>query len=277
MIAITRDRAGTSVAIAVDGAAADDPTFMQAMDLGGGRTMHVRTMPADGDGNVAEEVMVVSTDIEAPVATPLAMVSGQAPNADADGAPATGTDAVAFDPGSALDGSHAGDAAVLAKIMSREFASGRAAQLPFDGDDPADDTDAADTATGSYNGATGTYKCAGGADGCTVTIDAMGMLIAMSDGWIFPPDPGATSDVPDADYLRYGFWLKRTTDAMGAVTYDEVETFAASSAARSGDVGSVTGGATCRGGTTGVYVHNVYNADGTVDRAPLAISRRTPP
>ena len=54
----------------------------------------------------------------------------------------------------------------------------------------------------------------------------MGTLIAMSDGWIFTPDTGATSDVPDADYLHYGFWLKRTTDAMGAVVYDEVETFA---------------------------------------------------
>ena len=127
--------------------------------------------------------------------------------------------------------------------------------------------DAADTAMGSYNGATGTYTCAGGADGCTVTLDATGMLTAMSDGWIFTPDMRATSDVPDADYLHYGFWLKRTTDAMDAVTYDEVETFAGSSVPASGDVGSVTGEATYRGGATGVYVRNVYNSDGTIDRA----------
>ena len=72
----------------------------------------------------------------------------------------------------------------------------------------------------------------------------------MSDGWIFTPDTGATSDVPDADYLHYGFWLKKKTDAMDAVTYDEVETFADSSAPASGDVGSVTGSATYRGDTT---------------------------
>ena len=264
-IEIKRDRAGTTVAIAVDGAAADDPKFMQAMDLGGGRTMHVRTMPADG--NVAEEVIVVGTDIEAPVATPFEMVPGQELTVDANGAAATGADAVALDPGSALDGSNADDAAVLAKIMSGAFASGTAAELTFDGDDPADDTDAAFTAPGSYNGAAGTYTCAGGADDCTVTLDAMGMLTAMSDGWIFTPDMGATSDVPDADYLHYGFWLKRTTDAMGAVTYEEVETFAASSVAASGDVGSVTGEATYRGDATGVYVRNVYNPDGTIDRA----------
>ncbi|MYD98808.1 MAG: transferrin-binding protein-like solute binding protein [Gammaproteobacteria bacterium] len=266
-ITITRDGAGTTVTIAVDGAAADDPTFMQAMDLGGGRTMHVRTMPADANGSVTEEVMVVGTDIEAPTATPFAMVPEQALNADADGAAATGADAVAFDPGGALDSSSPRDAAVLAKVMSTAFASGTGATLTFGGDDPGDPTDAAFTTAGSYNGAPGTYKCAGGAADCTVTLDAMGTLIAMSDDWIFTPDSGATSDVPDADYLHYGFWLQRTTDAMDAVTYDEVETFAASSVAASGDVSSVTGSATYRGGAAGVYVNKVFNADGTLDRA----------
>ena len=266
-ITITRDGTGTTVAIAVDGAAADDPTFMQAMDLGGGRTEHVRTMPADGNGNVVREVMVVSTDIEVPVATPFAMVQGQALTVDANGVGATGADAVAFDPGGALDGNNAADAAVLAKIMASAFTSGTGAELTFGGDDPADPADAAFTTPGSYNGALGAYKCARGAVDCTVTLDAMGMLTAMSDGWIFTPDMGATSDVPDDDYLHYGFWLKKTTDAMGAVTYNEVQTFAASSVPASGDVGSVTGRATYRGDTTGVYVRNVYNTDGTIDRA----------
>ena len=39
------------------------------------------------------------------------------------------------------------------------------------------------------------------------------------------PLTDATSDVPDADYLHYGFWLMRTTKD-GATTYNEVETFA---------------------------------------------------
>lgn len=266
-VSITRNRAGTTVTIAVDGAAADDPTFMQTMDLGSGRTMHVRAMPADANGDVAEEVMVVSTDIEAPTAAPFAIVPGQELTVDADGVLASGNDAVAFDPGGALNSSNAGDAAVLGKVLSNAFAPGTEAELTFDGDDPEDNTDAAFTTAGSYNGAPGTYKCAGGAADCTVSIDAMGMLTAMSDGWIFTPGTGATSDVPDADYLHYGFWLKKTTDAMGAVTYDEVETFAASSVPASGNVGLVTGRATYRGGTTGVYVRNVYNRDGTIDRA----------
>ena len=50
----------------------DDPKFEMAEDLGGGRTMHVRTMEADDDGDVVEEVVIVSTDIEAPKATAFA-------------------------------------------------------------------------------------------------------------------------------------------------------------------------------------------------------------
>ena len=57
----------------------------------------------------------------------------------------------------------------------------------------------------------------------------------MSEGWIFTPETGATSDQPDYDYLNYGFWLARTKNADGTVkSYDEVETFAGSSVGRSG-------------------------------------------
>ena len=62
---------------------------------------------------------------------------------------------------------------------------------------------------------------------CTVTVDGDGAVTAISDGdWVFTPDEGATSDVADADYLHYGFWLRRTTDEDGVLTYNEVETFA---------------------------------------------------
>ena len=72
----------------------------------------------------------------------------------------------------------------------------------------------------------GTYKCNGAGASCTVTVDsAKGVMTAITDGWIFTPDAGATSDVADADYLHYGFWLMRTTKD-GATTYNEVETFA---------------------------------------------------
>ena len=91
----------------------------------------------------------------------------------------------------------------------------------------------------------------------------------MSDGWIFTPDTGATSDQPDYDYLNYGFWLARTKNADGTVkSYDEVETFAASSAETSGLLSNnITGSATYTGGATGVFVKNVFTSEGVIDTA----------
>ena len=109
----------------------------------------------------------------------------------------------------------------------------------------------------------GSYRCAGTA-ACTVTLDADSMITAMSDGWIFTPDEGAMSPQPDDDYLSYGFWLKKTTDADDVVTYDEVETFAMSSmnASDGSTLDSVNGSASYTGGATGVYVHHVYSSGG---------------
>ena len=76
-LSIERDRMATTVTVTVKGAtAADDVEFMQAMDFGDGRTMHTRTMDADDDGNVMTEVVIVATDIEAPVATAFEKVPG---------------------------------------------------------------------------------------------------------------------------------------------------------------------------------------------------------
>ena len=245
----------------------DDPKFMQAMDLGGGRTMHTRAMAADSDGNVMEEVVIVSTDIEAPSPTAFAMVTGQALNArdlddtedaDGDGTPNNDFTALTVDQD---------NTAVVAGVMSSAFASGTQAVLTFAFDDGSTaNMDEAAEVAGTYNGAMGTYRC-NGTIACTVSIDAMGNISAMSAGWVFTPAAGATSPVPDSDYLHYGFWLKKTTDADGAVTYNEVETFAGSSVAASGDVNAVLGSATYEGGAVGVYVKNVYNSDRTLDVA----------
>ena len=273
MIAIERDRMETKVTITVAGAMEDDPKFMQAMDLGGGRTMHVRTMKADDDGNIVEEVVIVSTDIDAPKAVAFAKVPGQVLNADEDGGVVMGDAAVAFDLGDALTSDR--DAAVLANIMASDFAAAagttvmhafNAAVDDDDGTPAIDESTAAAKVAGTYNGAMGTYTCSGTQD-CTVTVNDKGMLTAASDGWIFTPEPGATSDVPDDDYLRYGFWLKKTTDSDGVLTYNEVETFAFSSVSASGTLAAVTGSATYNGGATGVYVKNVTNSDGKLRSA----------
>ena len=84
----------------------------------------------------------------------------------------------------------------------------------------------------------------------------------------FTPDEDVTVEKDDADYLHYGFWLKKTADADDAVTYNEVETFAGSTGSRetggSGrELDNVEGSATYEGGATGVYVHSEVNSDGS--------------
>ena len=134
-----------------------------------------------------------------------------------------------------------------------------AGTLTFDADgDPTDDKDEAFETAGTYNGSMGTYRCNGTAD-CTVTLDAKGAITAIDGSWIFTPAPRVTTDQPDYDYLSYGFWLKKTTDEDGVLTYNEVETFARSSLVEcTGErCSDVEGSATYNGGATGVYVKNV--------------------
>ena len=274
-LSISRDRMGTTVKIELEGAADDDPKFMQAEDLGGGTTMHVRAMAADDDGNVMDEVVIVSTDIEAPTAVAFAKFEemngtmSQALNIRKDGEtvsddnPADSLDFTA----AALDATTPADAVVLGRVMSSAFTAGTQAQLTFAFDDASTtDKDEAFETAGTFNGAMGTYRCAG-TSACTVSLNAMRKISAMSDGWIFTPDEGATSDQPDYDYLNYGFWLKRMTKDGAVISYDEVETFAGSSVAASGSISAVTGTAMYEGGATGVYVKNVYNSDRTLDTA----------
>ena len=250
-----RDRSGTTVTVTVEGATdAADEDFVG--DQPG--QMLTRTMEATETTDAMTEVAVVHTDIEAPVATPFAMVQGQALNVMSDDGQAPGSDenadALAVDEG---------DADVRALVQSSSFTSGTEAELRFANDDASTtDMDEAFEGAGTYNGAMGKYRCTGSSV-CTVTLDATGAITAMSDGWVFTPDAGATSDVPDADYLHYGFWLKKTTDEDGAVAYDEVETFAGSNIAATGDVSGVEGTAKYTGGAAGVYVHKTFAEDGT--------------
>ncbi len=256
--------------ITVEGATdADDEKFVQAMDLGGGSTMHTRTMDADTDGNVMTEVAIVTTDIEAPKATAFGMVHTLDVRVDGE----TATDEM---PNDALNVATANLAHVKASMFTAPAGTVGTTILSFQhevGDDATtmdtDESKAAAEIMGTYEGAMGVYKC-NASSACTVTVDGKGMVSAVSnnDDWIFIPADGATVDVADTDYLHYGFWLKRTTDSDGAVTYNEVETFAGSSIDQSSALDRVTGKATYDGGATGVYVRETYKtSDGSVDTA----------
>ena len=241
-LTISRGSGGMTVEIADSAMAGDDdPAFAFTANLGRDGRMLVRD-----NGMGVQEVAGVHSDIEPLEAIPFTDV--YALDFSTDGT--NDSPDVTFE---AL--SIAGrDMQVLGRVMAAAFTAGTAATLRFTHDDPnTQGTDEAEEVAGTYEGATGTYKCNGAAQ-CTVEIGADGEITEMSAGWIFTPGPGATVDVRDEDYLHYGFWLRKTTDDEGAVTYNEVETFAGSSVPASGSLAAVMGRASYNGGAAGVYV-----------------------
>ena len=114
----------------------DDPKFAQAMDLGHGRTMHVREMDADADGNVVTEVVIVSTDIAAPKAVAfakwrdMALTMPQVLNA----MKATGDEPMGDETANALDIADDNDALVTRMMPARSTSDGT---LKYDRDNPA--------------------------------------------------------------------------------------------------------------------------------------------
>ncbi len=171
-LAITRPRSGTEVKFTdTDEAGDDDAKFTLTADLGGGITRHDRTQDAKDDGDVDNEIVMVSTDIDAPKATAFAKVDGQeldvdlAPTMDADnnGNPADDFTALMV------------AATAFGQVKSDDFTASAAATLQFmpadddtDPDTPGDQPRAAAAVDGTYNGADGTYTCNTGEGGETV-------------------------------------------------------------------------------------------------------------
>ena len=290
---ITRDSDGTTIEIAdTANAADDDPKFEDQMaGLDAGRTMLVREMEADDDGNVVEEVVIVRTDIAAPKPVDFAKFEGRAAtgmatmpqmlnvdldpdmDADSDGTATNDLTALSVD----VSGSDDEDAAVYKLVMSGSFptAGGGSSTathtfLPAvadaDTDTLGNQPREAAMVDGTYNGSDGMYRC-NGTDDCTVTVNDKGAVIGMTDDWVFIPDDDVTTDQRDYEYLSYGFWLKKATDSDGVLTYNEVETFATAHGmdpSNATGIGVVTGSATYDGDAVGVYVKNVLDGQANI-------------
>ena len=267
-IAIARATADpATVTITVDGAAAEDPKFVKQDD-----GSYVRAMDADNDGNVVSEVMGVYSDIAAPTATAFGEV--EALDARADGA--------AVDPTSSpADSKALGGSPIVANVAfdvarftpdetdtTQRTYSDYEFRIPDDLDTEEDESRDAAMVAGTYRGVNGNYVCNNASDtNCSVTFSrATGAVTAMSADWIFTPEAGATIDVVDTTYLYWGYWLKQTADKDGAVTINEVETFAGATNDAStnayGTIASVTGVATYDGAAAGVYERKTGDMDG---------------
>ena len=63
---------------------------------------------------------------------------------------------------------------------------------------------------GTFHGVAGTYECT--TPPCTVSTANDGMISSTGGTWTFTPDAdlagGIMIDLPDTDYLYFGWWLK---------------------------------------------------------------------
>ena len=105
--------------------------------------------------------------------------------------------------------------------------------------------------TGGFGGAMGTYGCTGAAATCTVGVGSDGK-INLAGTWTFTADAAAMINVPDNDYLNFGWWLNKKADG----SYD-FQTFAGGTgfADASGNVAAtMEGTAVYNGKAAGLYV-----------------------
>ena len=120
-------------------------------------------------------------------------------------------------------------------------------------DDP--DVDAR-SFTGSLAGAMGKFECEGTATTCALTFNEKDMIATLVGTWVFTANRGAKVNVPDDEYLYFGWWIDRPTKAGsdGSYSYDFQSFSGGVGAYDAGNLASVTGSATYNGAAAGVYV-----------------------
>ena len=108
---------------------------------------------------------------------------------------------------------------------------------------------------GTFHGVAGTYECT--TPPCTVSTANDGMISSTGGTWTFMPDSDMAGeimiDLPDADHLYFGWWLKEPTDAEDAYAF---RTFSG------GTVPFAVGDKFTSGHTDGLHWHGVVSRPG---------------
>lgn len=113
------------------------------------------------------------------------------------------------------------------------------------------------TFEGSLDGADGTFTCT--VDPCTLSrlADVDGDATwALVGGWSFEADADETIEVPDADYLAFGYWNMIEIESLA-----DVVPFYYGSMPYEGNVQALSGAATYNGNAAGGYEHKTYDTD----------------
>ena len=113
---------------------------------------------------------------------------------------------------------------------------------------------------GTFHGVAGTYECR--TPPCTVSTANDGMISTTGDTWTFTPDANLAGeimiDLPDTDYLYFGWWLQEPTDAEGSYAFRTFSggtvPFAVGNKFTSGNNDGLIGTASYEGRAAGQYV-----------------------
>ena len=113
---------------------------------------------------------------------------------------------------------------------------------------------------GTFHGVAGTYECM--PSPCMVSTAADGLMSSTGGTWTFTPDSdladGIMIDLPDTDYLYFGWWLKEPDDAEGSYAFRTFSggtvPFAVGDKFTSGNNDGLIGTASYEGRAAGQYV-----------------------
>ena len=105
--------------------------------------------------------------------------------------------------------------------------------------------------SGTYMGASGTYECTSTGD-CTATPDTDG-VITLAGTWTFTPSPDATIQQSDANYLQFGWWVRKDKDGPTHAGVFYRSSAAALTAVNNTAAATLVGKATYTGGAAGKF------------------------
>jgi hypothetical protein len=174
------------------------------------------------------------------------------------------------------------EAADLGRYASPSFpiGSGRIITYREDPDDDPDTMDSERTFDGMFHGISGEYTCAPIGTGlCQAFTDDDGMLAGLVGTWTFEPEEVETGDpahmvadaIPDADHMRFGYWLQTTRPDPEEDTDDPKTTYMIQAFVGGADEflmsSAIVGTAEYKGRAAGVYVRKEVKRGGDIASA----------
>jgi hypothetical protein len=173
-------------------------------------------------------------------------------------------------------------AADLGRYASPSFpiGSGRIITYREDPDDDPDTMDSERTFDGMFHGIPGEYTCVHISTGlCQAFTDDDGMLAGLVGTWTFEPEEVETGDpahmvadaIPDADHMRFGYWLQTTRPDPEEDTDDPKTTYMIQAFVGGADEflmsSAIVGTAEYKGRAAGVYVRKEVKRGGDIASA----------